>query len=169
MDVDEASKALGVSTKTLRNYIKKGLIEARMVEGKTGKEYEIDSSSLEAFKAQKSKSLVFPVVEEVEEPGTKTGKLGKTVARVEKPGPLEVPSFQGGVIYLGPPRASEAKRYIDSLPDILTVKEVAEFLGVGASTVRDYLRAARLSGMKIGRGWKVSKGSLKAFVKDVLG
>jgi excisionase family DNA binding protein len=108
---------------------------------------------------------VLPSVEEVEEGGKPT----KAIARVEKRGTMEIPGFQGGVISLAPPRASEPKRYLDSLADILTVQEVAEFLGVSESTVRGFLRDNTLHGVKLGRGWKISKGSLKRFVKELLG
>lgn len=166
MNIEEAAKALGVSTKTLRNYIKRGFIEAKLVEGKTGKEYEITTSSLEEFKARLDKKLMFPVVEGVEE----SGKPTKAIARVEKPGTVEFPGFQGVPISLGPPRASDDKgRYLESLPDILTAEEVAIFLGVGVSTVWDYLREGKLKGLKLGRGWKISKDSLKAFVRKLLG
>ena len=161
MNIEEAAKALGVSTKTLRNYIKRGLIEARLVDGKTGREW-----SLEAFKKNKESGLIYPAVEGVE----KSGKPSKAIAMVEKPGTMEIPGFQGVPISLGPPRASDDKgRYSESLPDVLTAEEVAIFLGVGISTVRDYLREGKLKGLKLGRGWKISKDSLKAFVRRLLG
>lgn len=165
MTIEEAAKALRVSTKTLRNYIKKGIIEARLVDGKTGKEWNIEPSSLEAFKGNKELGLIFPTVEGLEE----GGKTTKAVARVEKPGTMEVPSFQGGIISLGPPRASEPKRYLDSLPDILSVAEVAAFLSVSSSTVRGFLKDRTLHGVKLGRGWKVSRLSLEKFVRELLG
>jgi hypothetical protein len=49
---------------------------------------------------------------------------------VEKQGTMEILGFQGVPITLGPSRASEPKRYLDSLPDILTTEEVAG-LGLG--------------------------------------
>jgi excisionase family DNA binding protein len=165
MNIDEAAKALGVSTKTLRGYIKKGVIEARLVEGKTGKEWNIEPSSLEAFKENKESGLIYPAVEGVE----KGGRTGKAIARMEKPGTMEIPGFQGAVISLGPPRASEPKRYLDSLPDILTVEEVAVFLSVSSSTVRGFLRDRTLHGVKLGRGWKVSRLSLEKFIRELLG
>jgi predicted site-specific integrase-resolvase len=40
MDLNEASKLLGLSTKSIRGYIKRGEIEARKVEGKTGRAWK---------------------------------------------------------------------------------------------------------------------------------
>lgn len=165
MNIDEAAKVLGVSTKTLRGYIKKGVIEARLVEGKTGKEWNIETSSLEAFKKNKESGLIYPAVEGVE----KSEKSSRAIARVEKPGGMEIPGFQGGVISLGPPRASEPKRYLDALADILTVEEVAEFLGISQYSVRGFLKDGTLHGVKLGKGWKISKSSLEKFVKELLG
>jgi excisionase family DNA binding protein len=100
------------------------------------------------------------------------GKTSKAVSRVEKrgtkEGSLELGGFQG-VTSLAPPRATEPKRYLDSLPDILTVEEVSMFLGISVSTVRDYLREGTMHGVKLGRGWKISKSSLERFVKELLG
>lgn len=42
MTIAEAAKALGVSTRTVRRFIKSGKLEARLVEGPFGQEYRID-------------------------------------------------------------------------------------------------------------------------------
>lgn len=78
-----------------------------------------------------------------------SGKPGQAITREEKSGTVEIPGFQGGVISLGPPRASEPKRYLDALPDILTVEEVALFLNVSSSTISNFLR----DGIYMGRSW----------------
>lgn len=166
MNIEEAAQVLGVSTKTLRNYIKRGFIEAKLVDGKTGKEWNIEPSSVEAFKKNKESGLIYPAVEGVEE----SGKPAKAMARVEKRGTMELPGVQALPISLGPPRSSEnTGRYLESIPDVLSADEVATFLGVSVATVRDYLREGKLKGLKLGRGWKISKSSLERFVKGLLG
>ncbi len=59
MNIVETAKELGVSTKTFRNHIKNGIIEARLVDGKTGKELNIEPSGLEAFKKNKESGVLW--------------------------------------------------------------------------------------------------------------
>ncbi|MGE5444546.1 MAG: helix-turn-helix domain-containing protein [Ignavibacteriales bacterium] len=169
MDINQAAKVLKISTKTLRKYIKIGTIEARLVEGKTGKEWNLSDESIEEFKRGRVEGVAFPGLEKTDKTGVeRVEKPAKVPARMEKRGTVEA-AFQGVPISLGPPRASEPKRYLDSLPDILDAKEVAEFLGVSQYTIRGFLKEGTLHGVKLGKGWKVSKGSLEKFVRELLG
>lgn len=164
MNIDEAAKFLGVSTKTMRRYLKKGLVQGKIIEGEHGKEYEIEPVSLESFKVKKSEESILPTVE----PSKK--QSGRAIATLDNPRTLDILDLgQGRVAHHKDLRMGEPSRYIDSQPDILTVQEVADYLGIGVSTVRDYLRDGLLKGAKIGKGWKISKDSLKAFVKKLLG
>lgn len=175
MDINEAAKILGISTKTLRKYIKNGTIEARLVEGKTGKEWNLSEESVEEFKRGRVEGVAFPGVEKPQKTGLPTlSTPAKVPARVEKHGTevriKESPGVQALPISLGPSRASEkAGRYLESLPDVCNIEEAATFLGVSVSTVRDYLRTNKLRGLKLGKGWKISKASLERFVKTLLG
>jgi excisionase family DNA binding protein len=54
MTIAEAAKTLGVSTRTVRRFIKSGKLEARLVEGPFGQEYRIDELPTEL---QKKKPL----------------------------------------------------------------------------------------------------------------
>jgi excisionase family DNA binding protein len=48
--------------------------------------------------------------------------------------------------------------------DLLTVEETATQLKVQAETVRDWLRAGKLKGVKAGRQWRVRRRDLEAFL-----
>jgi len=41
MNISEVSKALGLSEKTIRRHIKRGSLQAKIVEGEHGKEYDV--------------------------------------------------------------------------------------------------------------------------------
>ena len=56
--IKEASEALGVGTHQVRRYIKQGKIEAKLVPGKFGKEYQIEVLPAELV-AKKAKSSTF--------------------------------------------------------------------------------------------------------------
>lgn len=46
---------------------------------------------------------------------------------------------------------------LDSLPDVLTVKQLAEFLQVNQETIKRALQKKELSGFKVGREWRIFK------------
>lgn len=51
------------------------------------------------------------------------------------------------------------------LPLILTVKEVAEVLGLGRNTVYELVRQGKIRSIRIGRQIKVPKSALVEFLK----
>jgi excisionase family DNA binding protein len=51
------------------------------------------------------------------------------------------------------------------LSKLLTPKEVAEYLQVSELTVKKWLRAGRLRGVKINRLWRVCTEDLEEFIK----
>jgi excisionase family DNA binding protein len=50
---------------------------------------------------------------------------------------------------------------------LLSPEEVAEILGVSPKMVRDWLRAGRIKGIKLGRIWRVRESDLEAFIKSL--
>lgn len=48
------------------------------------------------------------------------------------------------------------------------VEELAEMLGVGAPTIRRYLREGRLKGRKLAKRWYVSEENLKEYFNPEL-
>jgi excisionase family DNA binding protein len=49
---------------------------------------------------------------------------------------------------------------------LMTPEEVAERLNVTVNTVREWLRAGELTGVKLGRIWRVREEDLKAWVES---
>jgi excisionase family DNA binding protein len=54
---------------------------------------------------------------------------------------------------------------LDNLPDIITVKQLAEFLQISEITVKRALKDGSLAGFKVGRDWRIEKGSVLKWVK----
>ncbi len=54
---------------------------------------------------------------------------------------------------------------IDKLPDIITVKQLAEFLQLSEMTVKRALKSGELKGFKIGRDWRIEKEAVMNWVK----
>ncbi len=49
---------------------------------------------------------------------------------------------------------------------LLSPEQVAEILGVSQKMVRDWLRAGRIKGVKLGRIWRVREQDLEAFLAE---
>lgn len=180
MNITEASKILGVAEKSVRRYIKRGLIEAKMVEGRNGEEYLIDADSLQAFKSKRFKKTFVPTVE------SSNTQSGRDLVTMYKGRPLSMDNSpeqekldqeksawvdigQGRVVHHKDLRIGEPGQYLDAIPDVLSVQQVAQYLDIGVQTIRDYIKAGKLRSAKMGKGYKISKDSLRAFIKKVLG
>ena len=51
------------------------------------------------------------------------------------------------------------------MDDLLTAEQAAAILQLSPKTVKDWLRAGKLTGCKIGRFWRVKAADLEAFVQ----
>ena len=49
---------------------------------------------------------------------------------------------------------------------LMTPKQAAERLIVSEKTVKDWLRAGTLKGIKVGRLWRIKESDLHEFLKD---
>lgn len=52
----------------------------------------------------------------------------------------------------------------DDLPLCLSVKQVAEILGIGRNTAYELVRSGKLQSIRTGRQFRISKDALKAFL-----
>ena len=55
---------------------------------------------------------------------------------------------------------------LDNLPDIVTVKQLAEFLQVSEITVKRAIKGGELKAFKVGRDWRIEKESVFEWVKE---
>lgn len=53
----------------------------------------------------------------------------------------------------------------DNLPDVVTVKQLAEFLQVSDQTILRALKSGDLIGFKIGRDWRIEREEVKKWAK----
>lgn len=54
---------------------------------------------------------------------------------------------------------------LDSLPEIITVKQLAEFLQVSELTVKRAIKAGDLKAFKVGRDWRIEKEAVLDWVR----
>jgi excisionase family DNA binding protein len=55
------------------------------------------------------------------------------------------------------------------MDELFTAEQVAAILQVSPKTVKDWLRAGKLTGCKIGRLWRVKPADLEAFIQTSRG
>ena len=54
---------------------------------------------------------------------------------------------------------------LENLPEIITPKQLAEFLQVSEITVKRALKSGELMGFKVGRDWRIEKECVIKWVK----
>lgn len=54
---------------------------------------------------------------------------------------------------------------LDNLPEIVTPKQLAEFLQLSEMTVKRALKSGELKGFKAGRDWRIEKEEVLKWVK----
>lgn len=49
---------------------------------------------------------------------------------------------------------------------LLTPEAAAEVLGISPRTLRDWLRAGKIKGVKVGKAWRIREVDLQAFIES---
>ena len=52
----------------------------------------------------------------------------------------------------------------ESLPDVVTVPQLAEYLQISTLTVQRALKCGKLNGFKVGNGWRIEKTEVKKWL-----
>ena len=55
---------------------------------------------------------------------------------------------------------------LDKLPDIVTVKQLAEFLQISELTVKRAIKSGELAAFKVGRDWRIEREAVTDWVKN---
>lgn len=56
---------------------------------------------------------------------------------------------------------------LDTLPDVVTVPQLADYLQVATLTIQRALKSGQLKGFKIGNSWRIEKTEIKKWLKLV--
>ncbi len=57
----------------------------------------------------------------------------------------------------------------EGLPTLLTVPELAEYLGIGKNRAYSLLREGSIRGFRIGSVWKVSEEAVRMYIREKSG
>lgn len=166
MDKKQAADFLGISTRTLERYTTQGKIGVTYRQGKTAAEAIYDDEELRRFK-ESLENKTFPARPAVE-PETGVQAL---VATARATGLTEaVGSFRNDLIVALEalkPNSSHAPTVPIADKVMLTLPEAAALTSLSRSYLQQAIHAGALKARIIGRGWRVKRDDLDAYVKKL--
>ncbi len=174
MNKEQAADFLGCSVRALERYTQQGKLSATYVKGKTRPTVEYDEEELRSFKSELNGKL-FPKRPAVEPPG-----------KENLANPAHALARFGGIPELGDARQMVAAIVKESVaaalearPDIapaavpvfekltLSLMEASQLSGLSRNHLRQAIEEKKLKARIIGRGWRVKREDLDAYVKKL--
>ena len=167
MNKKEAADFLGISPRTLERYTTQKKLSVTYRQGKTAAEAIYDEAELRRFK-DALENKTFPTRPAVEAPATDVQAL---VATARATGLTEaVGAFRNDFI-----DALRALRVDGQQPGgvaiseklTLSLQEAAQLSGLSRGHLRQAIEGKKLKARIIGRGWKVKREDLEAYVRKL--
>jgi excisionase family DNA binding protein len=171
MNIKEAAGYLGVSVKTLERRIALGDISVAYVPGATGKQRTFDRAELDRFKQAEAEKIIAttyvarprvapvasvapdsPAMLERTGSGHNSGALMELVAAIEQARARLPPALTVSDL---------------SCKLTLSLVEAAQLSGLSRGHLREAIEAKKLKARIIGRGWRVKKIELEAYVRKL--
>ena len=167
MDKKQAAKFLGVSPRTLERYTTQKKLGVTYKQGKTAAEAVYDEAELRRFK-DALENKTFPTRPAVEPPGEDMQAL---VASARDTGLTEaVGGFRNDLISaLEALRPNSADSRSVPIADkiILTLAEASALTNLSRNHLRQAIEEKKLRARIIGRGWRVKREDLDAYVRKL--
>ena len=152
----EAATFLDVSEKTISRYVSSGKLPARYIAGKTGKQLDFDADELEAFKLESAAPI-------------EAGQ-DKTTAIVPATPIMPTSELFAEFVRAVVAETGQDKAVVPTADKMLLSLDEASALSGAPRSILDAARKdGRLSARKIGRGYKVQRADLEAFVASLFG
>lgn len=157
----EAAEHLGVSPKSIQNYVAKGLLSCKREMTKTGEAVFLPRSEVEDFKAKREAVSFHPMVESV---GANTNL--PLVATTSNPYPIQLVEreIQGRLM-----DAVEVLLKRSHTPNklMLTIDEAHDVSGLPKNYIKDVILNGKLKAVKVSRRWLVKRSELEAFIEGL--
>ena len=166
MNKKEAADYLGISTRALERYVSLARIGVRYEKGKTGDQAVFDDGELRQFKAEIDKRKApraGVVVDTIESPEAEPRQL----ARLSDVAPLALIERMTAALEALKPDSSHALAVPIADKVMLTLPEAAALTSLSRGHLRAAIREGKLKARIIGRGWRVKRDDLNAYVKKL--
>ena len=170
MNKQEAAEYLGVSVRTLQRLTAQGEVSAGEVRGKTGMVTDYSKEELDRFKQEEERKAqdatryvrphVIPVTPDSATPAQTAlalGRAGNSLALVELIAALE----QAHATRTQPVPVPVADKLT------LSLAEASQLSGLSRNHLRQAIEEKKLKARIIGRGWRVKRDDLGAYVKKL--
>jgi excisionase family DNA binding protein len=159
MNKKDAAAFLGISERALEYHVKQKHIGVRYVKGKTGDVADFDQDELRRLKVEIDSRRAPRASVTRESPEDEP----RSLARIS---PLEAPEVLQAIARAL--RASETQPRADVGSKVmLTLADAAALTSLSEHYLREAVRAGKLKGKIIGRGYKIKRPDLDAFIKKL--
>jgi excisionase family DNA binding protein len=159
----EAAEYLGISTRQLENYAKQGKLSVRYERGPTGDQAVYDEKELRQLRAElDTRRAPRPAV--VPESDESHEQEPRSLARLSDVAPLAFLQQIAATIREGqkaPASASVGEKIM------LTLADASALTSLSKGFLTDAIHKKKLRAQKLGRGWKIKRTDLDAFVKKL--
>jgi excisionase family DNA binding protein len=175
MTKKEACELLGVTERTLDKYARDGRLTVAQVRGKTGPRNDYDAEELAQLKEELEtpqiapQRVVAPLYGAKQSEGAQSGAITpfRDSAPLGSPSPMLVlaPEHLPALAQALAGQIGDAVPVADRLT--LDLDGAAALSGMSRGVIRAAIGAGELSARKIGRGWKIERAALEAWVKGL--
>ncbi len=156
MNKQEAADHLGISIRTLQRLTSQGKIAARQERGKTGPVTVYDTEELDRYKRESEEEVTGRVRPSVA-PGTPSESQALAIRQ-----PRDLQSLLDLFDRQRAPTLSDLAHKL-----VLTLDEAARLSGLSRGHLRQAISEGKLKGRIIGRGFKVKRSDLDAYVRKL--
>jgi excisionase family DNA binding protein len=159
MNKKDAAAYLGISPRALEYHAKQSHISVRYVKGKTGDVAEYDETELRELRAKIESQRAPRAAVSYESPESES----RSIARPSPSAPLELLERLSALVGSSKtqPRANVGEKIM------LTIGDAAALCSLSENFLREAIKAGTLKAKILGRGYKIKRPDLDAFIKRV--
>ncbi len=166
MKKKEAADYLGISTRALERYVSLQRVGVAYIRGRTGDEAVFDKGELRRFKQQLSDHRrVRPAIADEASPSSETEP--RQLARLSDVAPLAIFERMTAALEALKPNSSNVPTVPVADKVMLTLPEAAALTSLSRAHLRAAIGEGKLKAQIIGRGWRVKRDDLDAWVKKL--
>jgi len=169
MNKKEASEYLGISTRALERYVSLSRIGVAYRKGKTGDEAVFDAGELRGFKAELDKRKAPRAGVVAETPESHDTEPRQLARLSDVAPPLAIFERMAAVLERLERKGEPSQASTVDLAAKLTLSlmEAAQLSGLSRGHLREAIENKKLKARILGRGWRVKRDDLEAYVKKL--
>ena len=170
---EEAAKFLGVSVRSVENYVKQGKIGVKYVKGSRGRKARYEQSELEELRNTLTQethkpTLVPETSQSPENLAPQNYQLAETLEKFIIPIASAFTEMTRAVERIEQKQPDQASISVPIESKILlTLKEARALTSMSENSLREAIKAEELPAKRLGRGWKIKRTDLDRYVENL--